>query len=343
MSEFWSDGARTIHHGDCLDVLPTLEADSVSLCIADPPYYRVKAFNWDRQWASVAEYLAWLDQVLAELFRVLAPNGSLYLFASSQMAARVECLVAERFEVLNRITWAKPPFATKAEMFRKNDLRAYFPASEAIIFAEQGGSDGYARGEAGWVHKCDELRGFVFEPLRAYLDEERMRAGLSDAEMRAELGVSLKGGGLLSHYWGRSQWMLPTREHYEKLRVLFNTSGNGSSPFLERDHEDLRREYEDLRRPFMVSADVPYTDVWEFGTVSSYPGKHPCEKPADMMRHIVAASSRPGDLVLDPFAGSGVVGQVASDIGRRYIGIEAAEEWCHAGRQRLAQLTLDEM
>jgi adenine-specific DNA-methyltransferase len=39
---------------------------------------------------------------------VLAPNGSLYCFASPQMAAMVECVVAERFDVLNSLVWVKP-------------------------------------------------------------------------------------------------------------------------------------------------------------------------------------------------------------------------------------------
>ena len=79
--------------------------------------------------------MGWLGEVLEEFRRVLAPNGSLYLFASPKMAARVELKVGEYFEILNRITWAKPPFSTKAEMFRKEDMRSYFPTAEAVIFA----------------------------------------------------------------------------------------------------------------------------------------------------------------------------------------------------------------
>ena len=50
-----------------------------------------------------------------------------------------------------------------------------------------------------------------------------------------------------------------------------------------------------------MTADVPYTDVWEFPPVQYYPGKHPCEKPAAMMEHIIRSSSRPGDVVADFF------------------------------------------
>jgi adenine-specific DNA-methyltransferase len=106
-----------------------------------------------------------------------------------------------------------------------------------------------------------------------------------------------------------------------------------------RPTNDLRREYEDLRRPFAVTADVPYTDVWNFPTVAHYPGKHPCEKPLSIMEHIVRTSSRPGALVLDCFAGSGATLVAAQRLGRRAVGIEMDERWCEIAATRLQQRT----
>jgi site-specific DNA-methyltransferase (adenine-specific) len=128
---------------------------------------------------------------------------------------------------------------------------------------------------------------------------------------------------MASHWFSSSQWALPTAENYEWLRELFNAKCNGGGPqYLRREYEDLRREYEDLRRPFSVSADVPYTDVWDFPTVQAYPGKHPCEKPVALMEHIIRASSRDGAVVFDPFMGSGSTGMAALREGRAFIGIE---------------------
>lgn len=86
-----------IIQGDCLKVLPRLATSSVDLIATDPPFYRVKGEKWDRQWKTPALFLAWLDRVLVEFERVLKPNGSLYLFASPDMAARVEVLIRGRF------------------------------------------------------------------------------------------------------------------------------------------------------------------------------------------------------------------------------------------------------
>ncbi|PHM28010.1 site-specific DNA-methyltransferase [Xenorhabdus budapestensis] len=64
---------------------------------------------------------------------------------------------------------------------------------------------------------------------------------------------------------------------------------------LSRQYEELRQEYGLLRRSFSVTAEVPYPDVWYFSPVQNYSGKQPCEKPADLMVHIIQSSSREGD------------------------------------------------
>jgi len=332
----------TLHHGDCLEVLPTLPANSVDLIATDPPYYKVKGEAWDRQWDTPQGFLSWLDTVLAELYRVLKPNGSLYMFASPRMAARVEVLIAGRFNVLNGIRWVKEAgWHNKAE---KETLRSYLSPWEHIIFAEHYGADGYAKGEAGYSAKCDELRGFVFEPLRAYLAGERNRAGLTTQDIaeawRIKTGNTNRTGQA-GHWFEQVQWTLPTAANYEWLRQTMSNLNHGGQYLrreyedLRREYEDLRREYEDLRRPFNVSADVPYTDVWTFKTVNAYPGKHPTEKPLPLMRHIIEASSRPGAVVLDCFMGSGTTGKAAQDLGREFIGIEKDAGYFAQAKRRI--------
>jgi len=324
------DSEGCIVCGESLGILRDMPDNSIDLVATDPPYYRVKGLAWDRQWDSPEKFIGWIGELCEQWQRILKPNGSLYCFASPKMAARVEVEIGRRLNVVNTITWAKPKFATKAEMFRKGDLRSYFPASERIIFAEHYGADNMAKGEAGYVAKCDELRGFVFEPLRAYLAGEWERASLTPQDANKACGNQMS-----SHYLTRSQWTLPTAENYAKLQARANANGG---EYLRREYEDLRREYEELRRPFSVTADVPYTDVWDFPTVQHYPGKHPCEKPLAMMEHIITASSRPGAVVLDCFAGSGVTCKAASNLGRKFLGIELDAGYCETARRRLQSM-----
>ena len=328
-----------IHVGDCLEVMAGMPDNSIDLIATDPPYFRVKNEAWDRQWDTADGFISWIGQLCEQWRRILKPNGSLYVFASPKMAARVEVEIGRWFNVLNRITWAKPAFSTKAEMNTKAAQRSFFPVSEAIIFAEHFGADNAAKGEAGYVAKCDELRGFVFEPLRAYLDGERRRAGINFDQAREAVGCAPKSG-LPSHWFTTSQWMLPTASNYAAMQLLFNANGGDylrrEYEDLRREYEDLRREYEDLRRHFTVTAKVPYTDVWTFKTVQAYRGKHPCEKPLAMMRHVVEASSRPGATVLDCFMGTGATGAACVLTGRDFIGIEMSEDYAATARKRIA-------
>ena len=88
-------GACRFIQGDCREVLPTLPDASVQLLVVDPPYFKVKMdylgekLTWDCQWSTREAYLGWLRQLAKEWQRVLTPNGSLYCFASPQMAAWV--------------------------------------------------------------------------------------------------------------------------------------------------------------------------------------------------------------------------------------------------------------
>jgi adenine-specific DNA-methyltransferase len=338
MTPYYEHGGVTIYHGDCREVLPTLAQNSVDLVLTDPPYFRVKSETWDRQWSTPKAFLGWLDGVCAEFHRVTKPNGSLYCFASPQMSARVEVQIAERFNVLNHIVWRKD--SSRHRQAEKEALRGFFPQTERIVFAEQYGADNTAKGEAGYVAQCDDLRGFVFEPIRSYLDGERLRAGVAHRAVIAHLGMT----GHDSHFFSVVQWKLPLPDQYALMRELFNAKGGEylrkDYEYLRKDYEDLRKDYEDLRRPFSVTADVPYTDVWDFAPVAAYPDKHPCEKPQPMLRHMIQASSRPSAVVLDAFAGTGSTLLAASALGRCAIGVEIHERYCEIAAQRLQQDTL---
>ncbi len=71
-------------------------------------------------------------------------------------------------------------------------------------------------------------------------------------------------------------------------------------------------------------------DVWETSLTKPSEkkcGKHPTQKPVDLLEKIVLASTDENDLILDPFNGSGTTGIVASKLNRQYIGIEREKEY----------------
>ena len=63
---------------------------------------------------------------------------------------------------------------------------------------------------------------------------------------------------------------------------------------------------------------------------------HPTQKPEALLRRVIMATTKPGDLVLDPFFGTGTTGAAAKSLGRRYLGIERDPDYVAAARERLA-------
>jgi site-specific DNA-methyltransferase (adenine-specific) len=83
--------------------------------------------------------------------------------------------------------------------------------------------------------------------------------------------------------------------------------------------------------------------VWEFlppKRAEKVYGKHPTQKPVALLERIVLASTKPSDLVLDPFMGSGTTLRAAKDLGRKCIGIEIEEKYCEIAARRLQQEVL---
>ncbi|MGL4708412.1 MAG: site-specific DNA-methyltransferase, partial [Aeromonas veronii] len=177
-------------------------------------------------------------------------------------------------------------------------------------------------------------------------------AGVSTAEINAATGTRMAG-----HWFGASQWQLPSREQYAILQQLFASKQAPLRDFdaladdyqglsdtygqLRESYDDLREQFDKLRRPFFVNKAVPYTDVWTYPPVQFYPGKHPCEKPASMLEHMILASSREGDVVADFFAGSGSSAKAAYRLGRHFIGSELDEERYQQTRDELDILQQD--
>jgi modification methylase len=65
---------------------------------------------------------------------------------------------------------------------------------------------------------------------------------------------------------------------------------------------------------------------------------HPTQKPEALLQRVLLASSKPGDIVLDPFFGTGTTGAVAKQLGRRFIGIERDADYAKAAEERIARV-----
>lgn len=294
-----------VAEGDSLALLRSLPAHSVSLILTDPPYHSTKKQNiyGDTAFAEDQHYLEWMEEYSSEWRRVLKPNGSLFCFCATSMSARLEVMLSKQFNVLSHIVWTKPNdpgFDGWKGKMKKEALRQWYSHSERILFAEPA------------------VDGNLFRsPFAELLRDCRRQAGLSMHELTAVIGAHGKvnhGGAVSNWEAGRNT---PSRDQYEKMRAAIVATGKVKS----------MPPYEDAIRVFSMDASKEFTDVWTFPSVRPYKGKHPAEKPAVMLEHAIEATTYPGDVVLDCFAGSGSTALAALKLGRRTVAMEIEHKW----------------
>ena len=306
-----------IINDDALNALKLFPDNSISLILTDPPYHSTKKENIvnDKSFKTDYDFLDWMEQFAVQWKRVLRPNGCGYMFCSSAMEAQLEIMLSKYFNVLAHITWTKPNEpgydGWKGKM-KKEALRQWYPHSERIIFFESSEEGNLNRSSFGNL-------------LKSY----RKRCNLTCNQLTGLIGAYGKvnhGGAVCNWESGRN---IPDRDQYQKMSDVFQEIGGLALP-----------PYEDTIRPFMVNAQVEFTDIWTFPSVKQYRGKHPAEKPLLLLEHCVKSSCYEGDIVLDCFAGSGNTLMAARDCGRLSIGIEIDGNWVQRIEDRLGYSTI---
>lgn len=311
-------------YGDSLEILKRIPDHSVSLILTDPPYHSTKKKNItnDTAFGTNNEYIQWMHEYSKEWKRILKYNGSVFCFCSSEMCAQLQVMFSEEFNILSDITWTKPNepgYDGWKQKMKKESLRQWYPHVERIIFMEPS-------------YEGNLFKSFFGIQLRKW----RTEAGITMnylAEVTKSYGKVNHGGAVSNWEAGRN---IPSREQYNNIiDALMQTGKFAELPC-----------YEDMIRPFNVDRSVEFTDVWTFPNVRQYKGKHPAEKPLDLLMHAISASTYEGDIVLDCFGGSGATAIAALRTGRKCISIEIEEKWSKYAAERIkdeefVQLTIE--
>jgi site-specific DNA-methyltransferase (adenine-specific) len=118
---------------------------------------------------------------------------------------------------------------------------------------------------------------------------------------------------------------------YPVGHLVWRKSYASSRGFLESRHEQAYL----LAKGRPARPEKPISDVQEW----HYSGNraHPTQKDVAILKPLIESFSRPGDLVLDPFSGSGSTSVAAASAGRRYLGIELEPQYCEYARECLGQ------
>ncbi|MDM2104290.1 site-specific DNA-methyltransferase [Mycobacteroides abscessus] len=332
ITPYFQDDSVTLHHGDALEVAKTLPDGAADCIVTSPPYFALRDYGEPGQYgleASPADYVETMRALFAELRRVLAADGTLWLNLGDSYSAAgghtdpggTSALQGRRVQLMQNMP-------TKgSDRPAKNMLGMPW----RVAFALQ--DDGWIlRNDIIW-HKpnampesvTDRLSGrhehvFMFSKSpRYWFDLDAVREqydGDRDTSRRARSGRVNKTNSV------RTSWVPP-----ESPPTAWNDQSNMGATGRQHTWTDKGG-----RNP---------GDVWEIPT-QPFPGAHFAVMASKLAQRCIAAGCKPGGTVLDPFSGSGTTGMAAQRLGHKYIGIDLKAEYLELSlRTRLQAAPLD--
>lgn len=151
-----------------------------------------------------------------------------------------------------------------------------------------------------------------------------------------DLGFALRSWVIWHYTFGVNCANKFTRSHTHLLYFVKDPKNFTFNPDAIKVPSARQTKYNDKRAK--PGGRLPF-DVWTIprvcGTYKERVGWHPCQMPLTVMDRIVLACSNPGDVVLDPFLGSGTTGVSAVRNGREFIGIEMSKTYCTKAEARI--------
>ena len=305
-----------IHHADWLT--NNLPDKSVQLIIADPPYFEVKG-SFDFVWKSFDDYLKDVEKWAIECKRILADNGTLFWYGHAKKIAYAQVIFDMHFNLINNLVWDKGSFMGLEE---SEGLRSFAPCTERILMYSVG-NDYHDNVRLSIKYIQNYL---VTITTRNELAEILLKTGncrnIESAKQNANNILSQKSAKpqMITEY----QYSLIPNSNKKKYKILRN------------EYEELRKEYEELRRPF--SNHFKLQEILRFSNEATKTGAkydHDTVKPETLTRALILTCSRPDDLVLVPFAGSGTEVAMAIKEGRKAIGYDIEKKYVDMANRRV--------
>ena len=353
------------HLGDCRQSMRQMLADGgtgkVQTIITSPPYWGLRDYGVAGQIGlepTLSEFLANLVEVFDLCRELLAEDGTLWLNMGDSYASRggpTGPMTGAQF--INRqrgkaaICLANRN-AGRDEGFKPKDL---FGQPWRLAFALQD-AGWYLRQDIIW-HKpnpmpesvrdrCTKAHEYLFlltKSERYFYDFEAMKEPVSGGAhaRRANNGVGF-GHGTDRDERGRGRQTWKTPDGWDTRK------GAGAHGSFHKDGREKGRKLADPGQgvknnsSFDAASAGDLVDsrnrrsVWSIPT-ESYSGAHFAAFPQALVEPCILAGSRPGDIVFDPFLGSGTVAQVAQRLGRRWLGCELNPEYIELQHDRTRQ------
>jgi len=265
-SLFYKHPNGQLWQGNSINWLKSLEAESIDLIFADPPYNIKKAY-WDT-FESQEEYVKFSMQWIEQAARVLKPTGTLFICGFSEILADLKHPATKYFKGCRWIIWN---YKNKANL----------------------GSD-WGRSHESILH-FRKTKNFTFN-----IDEVRIP-------------------------YGEHTLKYPSHPQAETSQY-----GNGKNGNHIWEPNPLGAKPKDVLEIPQDIIEVPTTCN---GMHEKTP--HPTQKPEELLRKIVLASSNIGDTVLDPFCGSGTTPVCAEQLQRKWLACDLSPEYLEWASNRI--------
>lgn len=319
---YYSDESVTLWHGDALAILREMPEASVDCVVTSPPYFGLRDYGVEGQQGAedtMAEYVAGMVSVFAEVRRVLATDGTCWLnlgdsYSSNPSWGRGKSTLGGRPQ--NAI-----PRGPRGDGVNRTGVptKNLLGIPWRVAFALQ--DDGWwLRNDIIWA-KPNGMPESIADRLstkheHVFLLTKSARYAFDLDALREPHATAEREG--------------PRRSY---------APGSASSMSSKGEHQAMTGAFAGLP---LNSAGRNPGDVWTLPT-QPFPDAHFATMPVALAECCVLAGCKTGGIVLDPYSGSGTTGLAATKHGRRYVGIDLNVDYLDLSlRTRLAQTALIE-
>ncbi len=330
VTDYEGEFIKRLYHADNLDVLNFLVKDEnvcgkVNLIYIDPPYNTGGAFETkDFKHAyndnfTTEGYLDFMKPRLVLMHKLLSPSGSIYVHLDCNMLFHVKLIMDSIFGERNF-----RGMITRKKCKSKNFTRTtYGNISDYILFYTKSESPVWNRPYEDW----DEEKALKEYPF--------VEEGTGRRHKRVPCHAPGTRNGATGEPW--RGMMPPEGKHWQYTPEKLDEMDARGEIYWSSNGNPRRKVYLDQ------SKGKPVQDIWldflDVNNQNTHLTGYPTEKNIDMLKRIIEASSNPGDLVLDCFAGSGTTLVAADELGRQWIGVDIGDESIRVIRDRFANGT----
>lgn len=316
MSIYYADDAATLLLGDALTELRGLKDGSADCVVTSPPYFGLRDYGIEGQYGlerTPAEYVEQMHQVFAEIQRVLAADGTLWLNVgdSYSTAPRGSDAGWDKSRLNNPERVQKAQRAAMRGREFDRPFKSMLGIPWRLAFALQ---------DDGWILRNDII----------WSKPNAMPESVTDR-------LSVRHEHLFLLTKSRNYWfdLDAIREERKYERPPREDNKHAGIP-LHGARYGPNAKSMNVTGEYQTSGRNP-GDVWTLPT-QPFPEAHFACMPLALAERCILAGCKPAGVVLDPFSGSGTTGAAAAKHGRRYVGIDLNPEYLELSlRTRLAQ------